>query len=595
MVNNKKILKEIRWKESEIGIAKKEEKMKAKGIDLSKNLLSVSAIVQNGGQVVFTKHEAEIKKDGKKFAAKQTEQGLWMVNLGESESETALMAKKTETVYDWHKKLGHLGAKNMKRLLKLSEGMNFEAEEIVKAVRNCETCLRAKQPCTWDKKRYMLTFLDDYTHFAVIYLLEGKYEVTELVKQYINMVEAKWQLRVSKLRSDNGREYLSKKLVEWCKGKGIVLDYTTPYTPQLNGKAERLNRTLIEKTRALLADAGADKTIWGEAARTATYLLNRSPTEETDLIPAEQWTKKRPNLRNIQQFGCNAYAKALGQLKKLDDRCEEYTFVGYAPNGYRLFDKIKKKIIISRDVAFTDLKQVDKESTTLKLTKESEDTQELENKTVEEEEEDFENEMHEPRNDEDTETEEDTIQENERKERNADRVSSKEQERSPRRGTRERKFPKRLKDYVLLTYEEAMERPDKALWKEAIEEKKKSMKRNDVWTLVPRTEAEDKRILNNKWIFKVKDDGRYKARLVVKGCEQKYGIDYEETFSPVVSMSSLRMILALATKKNKIIVKFDVKTAFLHGNLTEDTYMKIPKGYNKQLKKSANCKRLYTD
>lgn len=68
-----------------------------------------------------------------------------MVNLGESESETVLMAKKTETVYDWHKKLGHLGAKNMKSLLKLSEGMNFEAEEIEKAVRNCETCLRAKQ------------------------------------------------------------------------------------------------------------------------------------------------------------------------------------------------------------------------------------------------------------------------------------------------------------------------------------------------------------------------------------------------------------------------------------------------------------------
>lgn len=87
MVNNKKILKEIQWKESEIGIAKKEEKMKAKGIgkivtqdcvlnnilfvpDLSKNLLSVSAIVQNGGQVVFAKHGAEIKKDGKRFAVK---------------------------------------------------------------------------------------------------------------------------------------------------------------------------------------------------------------------------------------------------------------------------------------------------------------------------------------------------------------------------------------------------------------------------------------------------------------------------------------------------------------------------------------------
>jgi len=192
--------------------------------------------------------------------------------------------------------------------------------------KKCEICLRAKQvrtpfgkartratrslelihtdvcgpidPCTWDKKNYILTFLDDFTHFAVIYLLEKKYEVTEKVKQFINMAEAKWQQQVSKLRSDNGREYLSKEQTEWCKDKGIILDYTTPYTPQLNGKAERLNRTLIEKTRALLADGGIKKTLSGEAL-TATYLLNRSPTETTTYTPAEQWTMKKPDLSNI--------------------------------------------------------------------------------------------------------------------------------------------------------------------------------------------------------------------------------------------------------------------------------------------------------
>ena len=112
------------------------------------------------------------------------------------------------------------------------------------------------------------------------------------------MVEAKWQLQVSKLRSDNGREYLSKDLTDWCKDKGIILDYTTPFTPQLNGKAERLNRTLIERTRALLADEEVDKKLWGEAARTAAYLLNRSPSEATTSTPVELWTKKRPDLSN---------------------------------------------------------------------------------------------------------------------------------------------------------------------------------------------------------------------------------------------------------------------------------------------------------
>jgi len=218
MTNDLKALKEMKWRESEIGIAKREEKMKAKGSDkivtencvlnnvffvpdLSRNLLSVSAIVQNGGEMIFTKHGGEIKKDGKIFMAKQTKQGLWMVNLGENESQTAVIAKETGTVYEWHRKLGHLGAKNMKRLLNLAERMNIVAEEIEEAVRDCKICIKSKQvrvpfgkersratrpleiihtvcgpiePSTWDNKRYMLTFLDDYTHFAVIYLLDGK-------------------------------------------------------------------------------------------------------------------------------------------------------------------------------------------------------------------------------------------------------------------------------------------------------------------------------------------------------------------------------------------------------------------------------------
>lgn len=127
------------------------------------------------------------------------------------------------------------------------------------------------------QKNYILTFLNGFTYFVcVIYLLEWKYEVAEMVKQFIKMVEAKWQLQISKLRSDNGKEYLSQDLVKWCKDKGIILDYTTSYTPQLNGKAERLNRTLIEKMRALLTDSKVEKTLWGEAACTAPRELHRS-------------------------------------------------------------------------------------------------------------------------------------------------------------------------------------------------------------------------------------------------------------------------------------------------------------------------------
>lgn len=157
-----------------------------------------------------------------------------------------------------------------------------------------------------------------------------------------------------KLRYDNGREYINENLIYWCKRKGTVLDTTTPYTPQLNGKAERMNRTLIEKTRALLADAKIGKTLWGEALRTAAFLTNRSLSEAVKQTPFENWTSLKPDLSRLQLFGCTAHTKILTPLKKLDDRCKNYIFVGYALNGYRLYDSKKGKIIISRDVRFSE-------------------------------------------------------------------------------------------------------------------------------------------------------------------------------------------------------------------------------------------------
>lgn len=107
-----------------------------------------------------------------------------------------------------------------------------------------------------------------------------------------------------------------------------------------------------------------------------------------------------------------------------------------------------------------------------------------------------------------------------------------------------------------------------------------SLKENKTWRIVDSLEAEGKKILSSKWIFKTKEGGRKKARLTVKGFEQIYGIDYEETFSPVVNNASLRILFALAVKKNYILTTFDIKTAFLYRNLDEDVCMYLPESYN---------------
>jgi transposase InsO family protein len=131
------------------------------------------------------------------------------------------------------------------------------------------------------------------------------------------------------LRCDNGGEYRNGQLKEWCKNKGITLDYVVPYTLQLNGKAEKLNRTFVEKARAMLFDSNLDSEMWGEAILNAAYLLNRSPTVTIDTTPAEKWYGKELDLNRIRLFGCKAYAMKLTQLKKFESRTKESIFGVY--------------------------------------------------------------------------------------------------------------------------------------------------------------------------------------------------------------------------------------------------------------------------
>lgn len=91
--------------------------------------------------------------------------------------------------------------------------------------------------------------------------------------------------------------------MSWCKARGIVLDCTVPYSPpQLNETTERLNRTLMDRTRALLNDSGMEKEMWGEAIQTSTYLINRSPSETVEKTPAEVWNGKKPDLSKVRFY-----------------------------------------------------------------------------------------------------------------------------------------------------------------------------------------------------------------------------------------------------------------------------------------------------
>ena len=155
----------------------------------------------------------------------------------------------------------------------------------------------------------MLTFIDESSRKTWIYLTKYR---TDLYKYF-----GEWQLEVERqssekllaIRCDNAGEY--QKLSKRLRRQGVIVEFTTPYTPEQNGVAERINRTLTTKVRAMLANAGLPIRLWGEAANTACYLHNRTPRKYDGgqvMTPEERWTGRRPDLSYLRVFGSVAYA-----------------------------------------------------------------------------------------------------------------------------------------------------------------------------------------------------------------------------------------------------------------------------------------------
>lgn len=134
-----------------------------------------------------------------------------------------------------------------------------------------------------------------------------------------------------------------------------------------------------------------------------------------------------------------------------------------------------------------------------------------------------------------------------------------------------------LFDDTPFTYRDAMKSVDSHKWMKAMEEEMASRRANQTWVLADLPFL--KRAIQCRWVYKLKADGTYKARLVVKGFRQKGGIDFHETFSPVVRYESAKLFVAFAAIDYRQIHQIDVKTAFLYGDLNEELYMRQPEGF----------------
>ncbi|MFN7881818.1 MAG: DDE-type integrase/transposase/recombinase, partial [bacterium] len=193
--------------------------------------------------------------------------------------------------------------------------------------------------------RYNATFLDDYNDLSVVRPVKTKSEVQEVVKEVINMLESQSGEKTQVVRTDRGGEYLNASLKEFYKAKGIIAQTTAPYSPQQNGSAERLNRTLVKKVRAMLLDSGLEKSMWAEAMVTANYVRNRSPLKSSeDKTPWERFFQKKPDVSHMRVFGATAYVQVPQKHRqKLDPTSKKGIFIGYEANSKRERERITRK------------------------------------------------------------------------------------------------------------------------------------------------------------------------------------------------------------------------------------------------------------
>ena len=151
---------------------------------------------------------------------------------------------------------------------------------------------------------------------------------------------------------------MSEELKNYCFEYAIERELTQAKTPQQNGVSERRNRTIIKRTWSIAADCNLPSFLWPEAVNMATHLINKSPTRSNfGVLPESSFTSKPFDLSNLKIFGCLAHVHVpRGDRGKMDRRSHMCTFVGYdmQSKAYRLYNHIRKEIIINRDVVFDE-------------------------------------------------------------------------------------------------------------------------------------------------------------------------------------------------------------------------------------------------
>ena len=221
-----------------------------------------------------------------------------------------------------------------------------------------DICGFMPEPAMGTKALYFISFIDDYSRYATVFLIRTKDEALDAFRKYKAWAENYTGFTIKNLHSDGGGEYMSGQFTTYLHIVGIHRQVTVARTPQQNGVAERFNRTIMESARSMLHAAGLPPMYWGDAVMTAVYLRNRLPTRAlNDVTPYEAWRGEKPDLSHLRVWGCQAFIHVPRvKRNKLAAKARACVFVGYPPEakGWLLYDPTGERYVVARDVTFQE-------------------------------------------------------------------------------------------------------------------------------------------------------------------------------------------------------------------------------------------------
>ena len=480
-------------------------------------------------------------------------------------------------------------------------------------------------------------FVDHFTRYTWLYPLKQKSHVHEVFVKFKALVGNQFQSKLRTLYTDNGGEYIA--LAKFLSSHGISHFTTPPHTPEHNGIAERRHRHIVETGLALLSHASMPKSYWTYALSTAVYLINRMPTPVLSLkTPHECLFGTSPNFQKLKVFGCLCFPWLKPYAKhKLDPRSTPCVFLGYSPtqSAYFCLDRTTSRIYTSRHVVFHEY--VFPFSMPVPLTSNVSSVDEVlqtpaDSFTV--------TSLHSnnahgspatnqslpsevpvptaPLPPDQQHTTSSTapatattsappvvpaIPDATPEPTGAHQSPTPQtaaQPAQPRRASNRNRKPVQnlnltdtvvpLSETIPTSVAEALNDPR---WRQAMYEELEALARNRTWDLIDASVAAN--IVGCKWVFTIKrhPDGsidRFKAHLVAKGFHQRPGVDFQETFSPVIKPATIRLVLSVSVSHNWQLRQLDVNNAFLQGQLDEEVFMSQPPGFKDKTQPLAVCK-----